>query len=235
MEEKIIKDLRKKDLVNFSKHLGLNVRNLELLNKALTHSSYLKETASRNLESNEQLEFFGDAVLKLYISEYLMSKYSNYTEGQLSKLRASVVSEKVLINVANKLNLKNYLLLGVNEKKHFSDSILGDALEALLAIIYYECGSTKSKKFIIDNWSIYIEQADKNKDKENYKAALQEHLQAKKQGLPIYKLISESGPGHNKNFEMAVYVCNKELSRGVGKTKKEASQNAAKAALVALV
>ena len=227
----LLKEIRKNNLISLLKTLDLGIKNLHLLNIALTHGSYVKENPAKYFEDNERLEFFGDAVLKLYISEYLMDKYTNYTEGQLSKLRAFVVSEKTLGKVAIKLNINKYLLLGKNEKKHLPISILADSLEALIAYIYYEFGANEARKFILNNWQGYIEVADKNEEKDNFKAVLQEYLQGNKLGLPEYETISEVGPDHNKEFEVSVLLNNNELAKGKGKTKKEASQHAAKNAL----
>ena len=229
-----MKEDRKRVLLNFLRFLGLTIKDLNLLNNAFIHASYVKENSLKNIPDNERLEFFGDAVLKLYISEYLMDKYKNYLEGQLSKLRAFVVSEKVLSKIALKLNLGEYLMLGKNEKKSLPVSILADSLEALIAVIYYECGPKKAKEFILSHWIEHIESADKNQDKDNFKAVLQEYLQGCKLGLPDYKTIKEFGPDHIKEFEVAVYLKENELARGTGKTKKEASQEAAKNALKSL-
>lgn len=225
---------RKEELLNFTSSLGLNIKNLKLLNTALTHGSHIKVSSRMSLEDNERLEFFGDAVLKLYISEYLMNRYNSYKEGELSSLRAYVVSEKVLAKVAELLNLRKYLLLGKSEKKSVPASILADSVEALLAVIYYECGPLKTKEFIFKHWLSYIELADKNKDKGNYKAVLQEYTQGNYLGLPLYKTLSEIGPDHKKEFEVGVCINNNEFARGMGKTKKDASQNAAMNALIRL-
>ena len=232
-----ISTVRKKELTSFLNSLGFYIRNLNLLNAALTHSSYLKEHSTKKhkgFEDNERLEFFGDAVLKLFISEYLLNKYKDYSEGQLSTVRAYVVSEKVLAKIGEKLNLKKYLLLGKNEKASLPDSILGDAVESLLAVIYFECGPDKAREFILSYWEDFIELAEKTKAMDNYKALLQEHTQANKMGLPLYKTLYEIGPDHKKEFEVGVYLNNNELARGKGKTKKSASQSAAKNALISL-
>ena len=225
---------RKKDLVDFASFLEIAVDDHGLLDTALTHSSYVKEKPGDLLLDNQRLEFFGDAVLKLFVSEYLMSKYIKYSEGQLSKLRAYVVSEKILTKVAGKLNLKRYLLLGKNERKTLPISILADSLEAVIAVIYYKCGTTCVRDFILKHWIGHIEEADKDTEKENFKAVLQEYLQANKINLPIYKTLYESGPDHNKKFEVGVFLNSNELARGKGKTKIEASQEAAKNALIVL-
>ena len=226
-----MKEERKKVLLDLAKSLDLSIKDLNLLNTAFVHGSYIKENTSKNISDNERFEFFGDAVLKLYISEYLMDEYKDYLEGQLSKLRAFVVSEKVLGKIALKLKLGDYLLLGKNEKKSLPVSILADSLEALIAVIYYECGPKKAREFILNHWIEHIESADKNQDKDNFKAVLQEYTQGDKLGLPVYKTLIEAGPDHNKEFEVAVYLKENELARGTGKTKKEASQEAAKNAL----
>ena len=220
---------RTKLLQRFVSKLNLNVKNFNLLNVALTHSSFIRNSSS--LCNNERLEFFGDAVLKMYISEYLMSKYSDYNEGELSNLRAYVVSDKVLTKVSKKLDLHKYLLTSVDIKNKLPDSVTANSLEALLAVIYYECGAEIVKKFILTYWKEFIELANKDKGKENYKAVLQEYTQANKLGLPEYKIVREEGPDHIKTFEAAVYLNNKEIARGYGKNKKEASQIAAYNAL----
>lgn len=229
--KKNMKEDRKKDLLMFSSSLGLNIKDLKPLDMALTHGSFVKENLKKTVVDNERLEFFGDAVLKLYISEYIMNKYPAYSEGQLSKLRAFVVSEKVLGNIANKINVKKYLQTGKNEKKSMPISILADSVEALLAVIYYECGAKKAKDFILSHWLEHIDLADKDQEKDNFKAALQEYTQGRKLGLPVYRTITELGPDHNKEFEVVVVLNNNELAKGKGKTKKEASQSAAKNAV----
>ncbi len=222
---------RKKDLLSFLKSLKLPVKDLFLLDKSLIHSSFLKENKKKNFEDNERLEFFGDAVLKLIVSEYLMDNYPKYSEGELSKLRAFVVSEKVLGNVANKLGLKKYILAGKNEKKSMPISILADSVEAFLAVIYYDCGIDLAREFVYEHFKEFIELAGENTEIDNYKAILQEYTQKYNLGLPLYKTIAESGPEHNKEFEVVVILNNNKLANGKGKSKKEASQCAAKKAL----
>lgn len=230
----MLKEDRKKLLSGFTNLLKLAINDLQLLSTAFTHGSYVKESNIKSLQDNERLEFFGDAVLKMFISEYLMSKYPNYSEGQLSKICAYVVSEKVLTKISNKLNLRGYLLLGRNERRATPVSILADALEALLAVIYYECGAHKAKEFILNYWEEHIESVDESIDKDNYKAVLQEFLQGNRLDLPTYKTLSEVGPDHNKKFEVGVFLNNNKLAKGLGKTKKDASQEAAKNALMIL-
>ena len=222
---------RKLQLQKLLKSLGLKIKDLGLLNTALTHGSYLKESKSVVREDNERFEFFGDAVLKLYVSEYIMEKFPDYAEGELSNLRAYVVSEKVLTKIAKKLNLEKYLLVAKGIKVNTPDSVIADALEAVLAVIYYDCGLDIARDFVLKNWTNHIELASKNKEKDNYKAVLQEFTQANNYGLPAYKIQDEKGPDHKKTFEVGVFLLNNEVARGMGKNKKEASQDAAKNAL----
>ena len=225
---------RKKDLTSFLKSLKLNIKDLTLLDQSLTHRSYLKEHNSKQAEDNERLEFFGDAVLKLFVSEYLMKDYPEYSEGELSKLRAFVVSEKVLGTVAEKLKFKKYVLVGKNEKKAMPISILADSVEAFLAVIYYDCGIDLARNFVYEHFKEFIELAGENTEIDNYKAILQEYTQKYNLGLPLYKTIAELGPEHNKEFEVIVLLNNNKLAQGKGKSKKEASQSAAKKALEAI-
>ena len=231
---KQLSNLRNKELASLLKKLGLNIKNLDLLNLSLTHGSYLKDNPKLSLSDNERLEFFGDAVLKLYISEYLMEMFPDEQEGKLSKLRAYVVSDKILAKVALKLNLAKYILMGKSERKSMPLSILADSLEALLAVIYYECTSNVVRKFVVSNFSEHVTSISRSEHFENYKAMLQEYTQKYKYGLPAYKIISERGPEHNKEFEVAVYLDKRKLSTGLGMSKKEASQVAAKKALSVL-
>jgi ribonuclease-3 len=230
----MLSDSRTKQLQEFAKSLGLAIADFSLLNNALTHSSYIKEKKLKSVNDNEKLEFFGDAILKMLITEYLMSKYVDFSEGKLSKLRSYVVSEKVLSEIAFNIGLKKHLLLGKGEMKLTPVSVLADALEALLAVIYYECGISKTRDFILKYWKQFVEEVSFDVEKGNYKAMLQEYTQANKAGLPEYITVSESGPDHNKLFEVSVLLNKTELGRGKGKTKKDASQLAAKNALKSL-
>ena len=225
---------RKTQLQKLLKSIRLKIKDLDLLNTALTHSSYFKEYKKITNEDNERLEFFGDAVLKLYISEYIMKEFPDYSEGELSNLRAYVVSEKVLTRIAQKLNLEKYILVAKGIKVNIPDSVISNALEAVLAVIYYDSGVESAREFILKNWTYHIDLASKNKEKDNYKAVLQEFTQANNYGLPLYKILEEKGPDHKKIFEVGVFLLNNEVARGIGKNKKEASQNAAYNALKTL-
>lgn len=230
-DKNMLDEKRKKQLVKFTENIEIKFKNFDLLNIALTHGSYLKDYKNVQTKDNERLEFFGDAVLKLFISEYLMAKYPDHSEGELSNIRAFVVSEKVLTKVAEKLGIEKFLLVAKNIRHNIPQSVKANSIEALIAAIYYECGPSKAKEFILSKWLEYIHFAVKDREKENYKAVLQEYTQGRKLGLPIYKTVREQGPDHNKLFEVAVYMQGTEIAKGKGGNKKSAEQDAAKNAL----
>lgn len=199
-----------------------------ILYNALTHSSYANEMRMSRDKNNERLEFLGDAVLELVTSEYIYKEYANLAEGDLTKLRASIVCEQTLSTCARDIGIGEYLLLGKGEDisgGRERDSILSDALEAIIGAVYLDGGFTNAKEFIKD----FILSDVKNKDLFfDSKTILQEIIQNEDNKLKIrYKLISEEGPDHNKRFTIAVYIGNDEIGCGVGKTKKSAEQEAA--------
>ncbi len=195
---------------------------------ALSHSSYTNEMRMSKEKSNERLEFLGDAVLELVTSEHVYKEYGNLSEGDLTKLRASIVCEQTLSACARDLQLGQYLFLGKGEDisgGRERDSILSDALEAVIGAIYLDGGFTNAKEFI----QSFILADIKNKDLFfDSKTILQEIIQNEdnKQKLR-YKLISEEGPDHNKTFTIAVCIGNDEIGKGTGRTKKAAEQEAA--------
>jgi ribonuclease-3 len=199
-----------------------------LLFQALTHSSYANEMKMSKENNNERLEFLGDAVLELVTSEYLYKEYADLSEGDLTKLRASMVCEQTLSTCARDLKIGEFLLLGKGEDSSGGrerDSILSDALEAVIGAIYLDGGFTNAKEFIIS----FILADTKNKDLFfDSKTILQEIIQNEDNKLKLhYELVSEDGPDHNKTFTIAVYVGDKEIGIGTGRTKKAAEQEAA--------
>ncbi len=210
-------------------------KNIELLNWALTHSSYANEHKRFKITYNERLEFLGDSVLGLIVSDYIFIKYSNYPEGELTKLRATVVCEPSLSYVAKQIDLGKYMLLGKGEEVTGGRervSILADAFEALIGSIYLDGKFSSAKTFVLKSMTGIIENAVNGRELFiDYKTQLQEILQKKTKSKIEYKIISEEGPDHNKVFHTEVIVKNKMLGKGLGKSKKEAEQNAAKAAL----
>lgn len=209
--------------------------NTDVLVRALTHSSFANEHKKHDIKYNERLEFLGDSVLSIVVSDYIFTKYSNYPEGELTRLRATVVCEPILAILARKINLGKYLLLGKGEKMtggRQRTSILADAFEALIAAVYIDGGMTNAKKFILDNISESIEKAVNGKLFLDHKTHLQEVLQKSSRDRIEYKVIKEEGPDHNKMFYMQVKVNDEILGEGKGKSKKESEQNAAKEALM---
>ena len=203
------------------KSYGIEIQNEILLNTALTHSSFSNE---HNTENYERLEFLGDAVLELIISEYLFLNTS-YKEGDMSKIRASYVCEEALDAYAKDIELEKYILVGHGQEKDINGTIVADVFESVLAVIYLECGIEVVKKFILDLIVPYIEK--KIQFKYDYKSLLQEMVQTDKKSLE-YVLINESGPAHKKTFTVEVHIDNMIYGRGTAGSKKEAEQRAAK-------
>jgi len=228
-----LENKRKKELEDLQQLIQYEFSNLTLLNTALTHSSY---TANRHevLEHNERLEFLGDSVLSMIISQYIFKSCNEMAEGQLTRIRANIVCEQSLYAAARKINLGRYLLLSKGEEVtggRTRPSILADAFEALIAAIYLDGGIGKAKIFVLNKLSHIIKQAIQNKIISDFKSFIQEHIQKSSQGKISYKLLSEEGPDHNKIFEMAIMLEDKMLGKGQGASKKEAQQAAAKNAI----
>lgn len=215
------------------KIIGASILDKNIYVEALIHRSYLEENDQFTL-SNERLEFLGDSVLNLIIGEYLFNKFPNEEEGFLTKVRAKMVNRNALSLVAENLNLGELLIISSSVPKsitHNSKSVLSDALEALIGAIYLDSGIATCKNFIKTN---IIEPALKNGEHlidENYKSQLLEYAQANKMPIPVYQIISEEGPHHDKTFIAEVIIGEKVLGEGKGKSKKEAEQNAAQVAL----
>ena len=219
------------DIKDFQKELGYSFNDIKLLTRALTHTSYANE---HSIESYERLEFLGDAVLQLLTSQYIYKNFPNFPEGKMSRMRANIVCEATLFRIAQKLNLGAYALLGKGEEAtggRERPSILADMVEATLAAIYLDGGIEKAKEVIFDAYGHIIDAAALGKLNFDYKTALQEKLQEKGSVKIEYLLVKDEGPAHDKTFTMAVVTDNKILGTGVGKTKQEAAQQAAKAAL----
>lgn len=215
-------------LLALENRINYHFSDSSILFLALSHSSYINEMRMSKDKSNERLEFLGDAVLELVTSEHVYKEYGKLTEGELTKLRASIVCEQTLSACARDLQLGQYLFLGKGEDitgGRDRDSILSDAMEAVIGAIYLDGGFTNAKEFIQN----FILADIKNKDLFfDSKTILQEIIQNEdnKQKLR-YKLISEEGPDHNKTFTIAVCVGNDEIGIGTGRTKKAAEQEAA--------
>ena len=220
------------DFSRLEKNIEYTFNNKNLLETALTHSSYAYE---RKKNSNEKLEFLGDSILEFVSSTYIYEKYYNLTEGEMTKVRASVVCENSLYKIAKLLDFSDFLLLGKSEKKFNSrevrPAILADSVEAVIAAMYLDGGLEPTKRFIINNLKQDIEIATKNVGQKDYKTVLQEKLQAHGEVHIEYKIINEYGPDHEKTF-IAEVICNgKVLATGNGNSKKHAEMSAAKQAL----
>ncbi|WAW14143.1 ribonuclease III [Peptostreptococcus equinus] len=226
-----VKTLVRENVEIFENQIGYTFKDKEYIQIALTHSSFANE--HKEYKYNERLEFLGDSVLGLVISDYLFNERKDLPEGKLTKLRANVVCEESLSVVARKLDLGKFLFLGKGEKSSGGrdrDSILADATEAVIAAIYLDGGFENAKKFILHNLrDVIIKTVDGNIFRD-YKTILQEIIQSKN-GKLCYKLIEEKGPDHNKEFEMQVKCGNKVLGTGKGKNKKDAEKDAARNAL----
>ncbi len=228
---------RKDKLEELISKLGLSVENYEYLDIALTHSSYTFENKLSSLANNERIEFLGDAVLKLIASRYLYDRFPEYSEGDLTKIRSILVSDNILAKIALKLNLGEYLNLGFHENKmggRTRSSTLACAFEAFLGAFYLDGKIKQLYDFLIPLLDPYVTEIDQSASKHNYKAILQEYAQARFKELPDYKVLEEDGPPHDKTFKIEVFVNKESLGCGVGKSKKEAQQKAAKIAMLSL-
>ncbi len=221
------------DLAEFQKKIGYQFNNLNLIRQALTHSSYANEKHMKKHSDNERLEFLGDAVLEIVSSEFLYINYPDKPEGELTKLRASIVCEPTLALCTEPLELGKYLYLGKGEDHtggRKRKSILSDALEAVIGAIYLDGGFTNAKEFVLRFIMTDIENKQLFYDS---KTILQEVVQGKHESLS-YELVNESGPDHDKSFTVDVHIDGEKISSGTGHTKKAAEQQAAYQALLVL-
>ena len=221
------------DLKRFQELIGYTFKNEQLLKQALTHSSYANEKHLKKLSDNERLEFLGDAVLEVVSSEFLFQNYPELTEGQLTKLRASIVCEPTLATCTESIHLGDYLFLGKGEDRtggRMRKSVLSDAMEAVIGAIYLDGGFANAKEFVLKFIMTDIEHKHLFYDS---KTILQEVVQGEHEQL-TYVLLGESGPDHDKTFEVGVLIGRKEISTGKGHTKKAAEQEAAYQALLTL-
>ena len=213
--------------------LGYKFRNKALLEEALIHRSFLKEAGKERNSSYERLEFLGDAVLGLSVSLYLFENFPDKDEGELTKLKATLVSEVNLSRRAKLISLGKYLHLSAEEEKsggRSRPSILSDSYEALLGAIFLD-GGLAAEQFIQAHLLKNLKETAEDKSMHNYKGELLELLQAEGEGIPKYEVLEEEGPDHQKMFTIGVYSKGKVLGTGKGLSKKEAEQNAAKMAL----
>ena len=222
-----------KDIKAFQQKIGYQFQNEKLLTQALTHSSYANEKHMKKLSDNERLEFLGDAVLEIISSDFLYKNYQDKPEGELTKLRASIVCEPTLAICAGEIKLGDYLRLGRGEDLtggRGRKSILSDALEAVIGAIYLDGGFANAKEFVLKYILTDIEHKQLFYDS---KTILQEVVQGEHEQL-IYVLVHEEGPDHNKNFTVEARIGERVIGAGTGHTKKAAEQEAAYRALLAI-
>ncbi len=224
---------RTSDVAPLQQALGYVFSDLRLLNKALTHKSYVNER-NEPLKHNERFEFLGDSVLDIVVSDYLVCEFGDYAEGTLSKIRAAVVNESCLADIARKIDLGKYLLLGKGED--FSGgrdkaSILADAFEAVAGALFRDGGLESASKVFLPLLEVEISKFSHSWSFRDFKSELQEYTQNKWVCTPSYKVVNELGPDHAKEFEVAVLIKNQVKGQGLGKNKKEAEQAAAKMAM----
>ena len=223
--------MNNQELEKMQKNIQYKFKNLELLKTALTHTSYAYD---HNIESNEKLEFLGDSILEFVSSQYIYKNYSKLREGEMTKVRATVVCEASLYKIAKQHKYSEYLYIGKSEqqsKGNEKPAILADSVEAVIAAIYLDGGLEPACKFIIENLKDEIAIATQHVGEKDYKTMLQEKLQEHGNVKITYKIIKETGPDHNKTFEAEVELNGKELAKGKGKSKKLAEMSAAKKAL----
>ena len=222
-------------LTKLEQGLGYTFRNKALLENALTHSSYANENRERHLPDTERLEFLGDSILGFVVAEYLYRNFPDKPEGELTRIRADLVCERNLAEAAATIELGSYLLLGHGEEQgggRKRDSIVSDAMESVIAASFMDGGFAAAKE-IIDR--LILSNIPKGRPRNfDYKTAFQELVQRKKDQQIHYELTGESGPDHDKHFEVEVLLNGKAVGHGVGSSKKRAEQAAAEAAIEAL-
>ena len=212
--------------------IGYRFHNISLLQNALTHSSYANERWHNSLLSNERLEFLGDSVLGMLVAEYLFRSFPDRPEGELTRMRADMVCEKTLASVANRIGLGEHLLLGHGEEQgggRSRDSILADAVESVIAACFLDGGAEAALGFV--QQFILVDVPVTKFHNADYKTALQELVQQKKNQVLSYALVGQSGPDHDKQFDVEVSLNGSVVGRGSGRSKKRAEQDAARAAI----
>jgi ribonuclease-3 len=222
------------DFVRFEEISGITFKNKELLKRAFTHRSYLNENRDSESSHNERLEFLGDAVLELMVTEYLFEKYPDSNEGDLTAYRASLVNAITLSEAAQKINVNDFLLLSKGETKDTGKArqyILANTMEAIIGAIYLDQGYDSAKYFISKNLFHLIDKIVAEKSWIDAKSKFQEKAQEKESLTPMYKSLKEEGPDHDKKFTIGVYLDKDLIAEGVGMSKQEAEQEAARKAL----
>ncbi|MDH4204346.1 MAG: ribonuclease III [Desulfobacteraceae bacterium] len=221
------------DLSELQQKLCYEFKNTDYLVESLRHSSFVNENLELDIQDNERLEFLGDAVLNLVVGHILMQRYPELKEGDLSKMRANLVNESQLASIAQNMDLGSYLLLGKGEiqtKGWEKSSILADTLEAVIAAVYLDGGFDAAFKIIDSHFSFLLDSEVMPTVNHDYKSQVQELVQMKQQEMPVYTVVHESGPDHDKTFRVRLKV-GETQAEGDGKSKKAAEQDAARKGL----
>ncbi len=222
------------DLSSLQQRLAYLFQAPARLQQAVTHKSYINEMKEKTIEDNERFEFLGDAVLDLIISEALVARFPDSPEGDLSKMKSRVVSEGTLARIAKEIRLGQYLYLGRGEERTLGrekSSLLADALEALIAAIYLDGGLPAAREVVIREFEPFLQELTRPEVTVDYKTELQELCQKEFESLPTYQVIRETGPDHQKRFEVEIRIQNHPHATAIGRSKKEAEQRAAQIAL----
>jgi len=219
-------------LIQFEQVLGYKVTDTRLLSQALTHSSGV----DNRLESNERLEFLGDAVLSIIICQTLYQRFPEYLEGELTKIKSLLVSRRSCAKIAKRLTLQQYLKVGkgMQDSRALSGSIAAGLLEALIAVIYLDGGFDAARSFVLTAFGPMLQEIENTQNRDNFKSLLQQYAQQKFNAVPVYLLLDEKGPDHNKCFETQVLIKQRYFQSAWGRNKKQAEQQAALNALLEL-
>lgn len=223
-----------RDTEGLEKRIDFHFKNHSLLQEALTHRSYLNEHPDWPVDHNERLEYLGDAVLELAVTEDLFQDFPNFPEGQLTVLRAALVNYQTLSRVAADIDMESYIRMSKGERGDTSKArevILANAFESLVGAMYLDQGFEPTKKFIQRFVSVYLPEIIKNRTYKDAKSELQELIQERFKVTPTYKVLGESGPAHKRTFKIGVYFSDDLIAEGSGSSKQEAEVEAAKEAL----
>ncbi len=229
-----LKNTKLPDFEEFEKRIEIEFKNKVLLKTAFAHRSFINENKSVVPEHNERLEFLGDAVLELVTTDFLFKKYPHKPEGELTAVRSAIVNTESIADAAKRLGMNDYLLLSKGESKDTGRArhyILADAFEALIGAIYLDQGYDVVQDFIAKNLFDKTDEIVNKKLWQDPKSRFQEKAQELYSKTPSYKLLKEEGPDHDKVFEVAAYIGSEQIASGKGRSKQEAEQNAAKAAI----
>ncbi len=225
--------VRREELEELQRNVGVKFSSLNLLDQALTHASHAKSTNERTVSHYQRLEFLGDAVLELVTAEWLFKIYPDLSEGELSKLRSTMVSQESLSHCARKIKIGNYLLISKDQEGIQSqDTLLADAYESIVGALYLDQGLETTRDFILER---FMEEEEKIAKIRDFKSQLQEYTQSVYKSLPQYQVIQQIGPDHSKKFRVKVIIKGKVLGEGWGTSKKRAEKIAAQSAWMKVI